>query len=77
MSLIRSGTLGTHDAIITGAAVTPGAAVSDPAALTSAVITGGESPTEDEHNALRADLVSVRTQLIALITSLEAAGIIL
>jgi hypothetical protein len=77
MGQIVSKTLGKHSATVTGAAVTPGVAVSDPAALTSAAITGGESPTEAEHNAVRADLVATRTQLIALITSLENAGIIL
>lgn len=53
-----------------------GAAVADAAALTSAAITGGESPTEAEHNALRVDVVAIRTTLNALLASLRAANII-
>lgn len=51
-------------------------AVSDVAALTSAAITGGESPTEAEHNALRTDVVAVRTTVNALLASLRAAGLL-
>ncbi len=53
-----------------------GAAVADVAALTSAAITGGESPTEAEHNAVRADAVAIRTTVNALLASLRAAGVI-
>lgn len=55
---------------------TQAAAVADVAALTSAAITGGESPTEAEHNAVRADLVATRTTLNALLASLRTAGLI-
>ena len=43
-----------------------GAAVSDVAALTSSAASGGDSPTEAEHNALRSTVDSIRTQLVAL-----------
>lgn len=52
------------------------ATVADVAALTSAVITGGESPTEAEHNALRADVVAIRTTLNSLLDALQAAGLV-
>lgn len=51
-------------------------AVADVGALTSAAITGGESPTEAEHNAVRADLVAVRTKLNALLAALRTSGAI-
>lgn len=61
-----------------------------PAALTSADATGGDAPTEAEHNALRADVVELhaeltaavadavtaRTKLNALLASLRAAGLL-
>lgn len=53
-----------------------GAAVANLGAMTSAQITGGESPTEAEHNALQADAAANRTKLNALLTSLRAAGLI-
>lgn len=40
------------------------------AALTSAAITGGEAPTEAEHNQVQADLAEVRTKLNAAVTDL-------
>lgn len=51
----------------------PAAAVSIPA-LTSSAITGGESPTEAEHNALRTDVAALRTALAALQTAQVTAG---
>jgi hypothetical protein len=63
-----------------------GAAVANAAAATVSVpaaITGGEAPTEAEHNALRtaavaqaADAAALRTQLNALLAALRAANII-
>lgn len=53
-----------------------GVAVANVAAMTSATITGGESPTEAEHNALRVDVVNTRTTLTALIASLRTSGVI-
>lgn len=44
-------------------------------ALTSATITGGESPTEAEHNALRADVSAIWTAHNALLTKLKNAGL--
>lgn len=41
-----------------------------PAALTSVAITGGESPTEAEHNALLTDITALRTTLAAAVTDL-------
>lgn len=45
---------------------------SAPSALTSAQITGGESPTEAEHNALQADVAALRTTVAALRVDLVA-----
>lgn len=45
------------------------------AALTQAAITGGESPTEAEFNALRVDHAATRTVLNDLLTKLKAAGL--
>jgi len=53
------------------------AAVSNPTAMSQAAITGGESPTEAEFNALRTDLVNTRTTLQNLLTSLRAGGVLL
>lgn len=41
-----------------------------PAAMTAATITGGESPTEAEHNALVADVVAVRAEVVKLVADL-------
>lgn len=43
-----------------------------PAALTSANATGGDAPTEAEYNALRADVVALRTTLAAAVVDLAA-----
>lgn len=53
-----------------------GVAVADAAALTSAQLTGGESPTEAEHNALQADVAALRTKLNALLDALRDANIL-
>lgn len=53
---------------------TPAAAVADAAALTSAQLTGGESPTEAEFNALQADVAALRTKLNAVLAGQRAAG---
>jgi hypothetical protein len=45
---------------------------SAPAALTSAALTGGESPTEAEHNALQADVAALRTTLAAAVVDIAA-----
>jgi len=58
------------------AAASVAAAVADLGALTSAQITGGESPTEAEHNALQADVAAIRTKLNALLGSLRTAGLL-
>ncbi len=52
------------------------AAVADAAALTSSAATGGDAPTEAEHNAVRTDLVAVRTTVNALLASLRTAGLL-
>lgn len=44
-----------------------------PAALTSAAASGGEAPTEAEYNALRADVVELRTQLLAAVADAVTA----
>jgi hypothetical protein len=66
---------GVEDQVVTqGANVAAPSALTAtaPAALTSAAITGGESPTEAEHNALRADVVALRTTVAALVTDITA-----
>lgn len=60
---------GAPDAVYTQAAV-----VAAPSALTSAAITGGESPTEAEHNAVRADVAALHTTVAALLVALKGAG---
>lgn len=52
------------------------AAQTDVAALTQAAITGGESPTEAEFNALRTDHAATRTVLNSLLAKLRTAGVI-
>jgi len=52
------------------------AAQADVAALTQPAITGGESPTEAEFNALRVDHAATRTVLNALLAKLRTAGIL-
>jgi hypothetical protein len=53
-----------------------GAAVADLGALTSAQLTGGESPTEAEHNAVQTDVAAIHAKVNALLGSLRTAGII-
>lgn len=55
---------------------TQAAAQADVGALTQAAITGGESPTEAEFNALRTDHAATRTVLNSLLAKLRTAGII-
>lgn len=50
------------------------AAIADLGALTSAQLTGGESPTEAEHNALQTDVAAIRTKVNALLAALRTAG---
>lgn len=51
-------------------------AVSDLGALTSAAITGGESPTEAEHNAVQADVAAIRTTVNTILARLRSAGLL-
>lgn len=46
--------------------------VAAPAALTSAQIAGGESPTEAEFNALQADVAALRATVAAAIVALNS-----
>lgn len=69
--VIEEGEFGTTSE---AGALKQGAAVADAAALTSAQISGGESPTEAEFNALQADVAALRTKLNALLGSLRGAG---
>jgi hypothetical protein len=50
-----------------------GAAVAQPGAITS-VVAAGAAPTKAEYDALRQDVVNLRTTLAALITSNKNAG---
>lgn len=52
------------------------AAQADVGALTQAAITGGESPTEAEFNALRTDHAATRTVVNSLLAKLRTAGIV-
>lgn len=54
----------------------PSAAVADLSALTSAQLTGGESPTEAEHNALQTDVAAIRTKLNDLLAKLRTGGVV-
>jgi hypothetical protein len=51
-------------------------AIADIGALTSAQITGGESPTEAEFNALQADVATIRTKVNAILAELRQGGAI-
>jgi hypothetical protein len=55
---------------------TQAAAVTDVAALTSSNATGGDAPTEAEYNALRADVVAIRTTMNSLLAKLRTAGLL-
>jgi hypothetical protein len=50
------------------------AAQVDAVALTQAAITGGESPTEAEFNALRTDLVNLRSTVNSLLGKMRTAN---
>lgn len=73
--------IGTELRVLTGGKLTPNSgtqasAIADaaaPAAVSSSAITGGESPTEAEHNAVRADVVALRAEVATLTTKLNAA----
>lgn len=65
----------TAFASLPGGAGGTAANVAAPVAMTQAAITGGESPTEAEFNALRTDVVNVRATLAAEIAALKAAGL--
>ena len=56
--------------------MTQAAARADSAAMTSAAASGGESPTEAEYNALRTDVVNLRTVVNDLLAKLRTAGIV-
>lgn len=58
-----------------GTGFSQAALVAAPAALTSAAITGGESPTEAEHNAVQADVAALRTTVADILTALKAGAI--
>ena len=58
------------------ATFTQAAAQTDVGALTQAAITGGESPTEAEFNALRTDHAATRTVVNSLLAKLRTAGIV-
>jgi len=48
--------------------------VAAPAAITSVALTGGTPPTEAQYNALRADVVALRTTLAATLVALKGVG---
>lgn len=52
------------------------AAIADTAALTSAAITGGESPTEAEHNAVVADVAAIHATQLLILAALRSYGVI-
>ncbi|HEX6175885.1 MAG TPA: hypothetical protein VF089_17885 [Candidatus Binatia bacterium] len=58
------------------AAAVPTAAVADLGAVTSAQLTGGEDPTEAEHNALQVDVAANRAKINDLLAKLRTAGIL-
>lgn len=52
------------------------AARADDVAITSAAATGGDAPTEAEYNALRIDVVNLRTVVNDLLAKMRTAGIL-
>lgn len=52
-----------------------GAAVANPAAITS-VVAAGATPTKAEYDALQADVVALRATVAALITALRDTNIV-
>lgn len=60
--------------IQTGNEEARGAAVADPAAITSAAAVA--APTKAEYDTLRADVIAVRTTLQALLTALRDTNIV-
>lgn len=52
-----------------------GDAVANPAAITS-VVAAGASPTKAEYDALRADVIALRTTVQALLTALRDANLV-
>lgn len=63
------------DGRIPGTQTTQGVAVPDAPALTSEAA-AGDTPTDDEYDALRADVAALRGTVLALQASLRDAGII-
>lgn len=59
----------------TGNEAPRGAAVADPAAITS-VAAAGATPTKAEYDALRADVVALRGTVAALITALRDTNLV-
>ena len=56
--------------------LTQATAVADLGALTSAQLTGGESPTEAEHNALQADVAAIRNKVNTLLAAMRTASLL-
>lgn len=56
----------SYDTTVGGASDVAALTYASPGALTSAQISGGESPTEAEFNALQTDVAAISTALIAL-----------
>lgn len=75
MGLLKSSTLGTHTATVTGVSVDAAAAVADLGALT-AIAAVGATPTDDEYDALLADVTLIHAKVNALLASLRAAGLL-
>lgn len=75
-TLGATGKLSTGEVPTALASLSQGVAVADVGAMTSAAATGGDAPTEAEHNAVRTDVVAIRATLLALQNSLQGAGII-
>lgn len=52
-----------------------GGAVADPAAIAS-VVAAGANPTKAEYDALRADVIALRSTVASLITTLRTANLV-
>lgn len=52
-----------------------GGVVADPSAITS-VVAAGANPTKAEYDALRADVIALRSTVASLITTLRTANLV-
>lgn len=69
MATLHSNTLGRH-----GVTFSEATTVADAGAITS-VVAAGANPTKAEYDALRVDVIALRTKLNELLDALQALGL--